>query len=218
MTYLKLITGCLVAVLFVLTYTSRAYANPLSFFPSSEIHEDDGISGEFHLQASNCSFKLTKYFPNHTRTKRITITIFDLAYFETDPMFVNPPYFNARLSTRHTVAWFARSVINTDLENVQSPLREARLSLIDRRKLTSEPVIQKRLRLASILKRIENDEYGHFAARNHSKTFAVNDKLELIAVTVSSGFWLPIERDNARQLIKEMNDYRLKNCSTIVSN
>jgi len=205
--------GYLVACLVMYVFPTGASADPTTFFPSVEISEDDRLSGEYYLLAQNCHFELSQYIPNRKSATKTLITKFDLSYYDTDPPFVNAPYSDAPVSTRHNMVWFAKDVTEVDLESVNAPLRAARLTFPERRNLTSAASIEKSRRLVSLLGRIENGESGQFAAHNHSKTIFLEGSPTLVSVHIPRAFVLPIERGDAQNLIAAINLYRLEHCS-----
>lgn len=72
---------------------------------------------------------------------------------------------------------------------------------------------EKKLRIEELLAEIEAGNFGAFAGQNHSVSYNVEGEgLELGSVWVARAFQLPVERDDARQLISEMNTYRLEHC------
>lgn len=36
-------------------------ADPLAYFPSAQLGEDDGVKGEYYLEGEACDFRLTHY-------------------------------------------------------------------------------------------------------------------------------------------------------------
>lgn len=126
---------------------------------------------------------------------------------------MNAPYSDGPLSSRHTLVWFADGMSDADLEHMNIPLRNARLSFAERRNIDTLAAREKQARLQELLGEIEAGNFGKFAAQNHGVYFNVEgSKYEVGRVWVARAFQLPVERDDALKLIIEMNSYRLDHC------
>ncbi|WP_172971470.1 hypothetical protein [Palleronia sp. THAF1] len=126
---------------------------------------------------------------------------------------MNAPYSDGRLSTRLNVVWFADDVSDADLEHVNVPLRDAGLSFAERRDIDTVAAREKQTRLRELLTEIEAGDFGAFAAQNHTVSFNVEgSELEIAGVRVDRAFQLPVERDDATQLIYEVKNYRMDHC------
>ena len=205
--------GCLAALL-INFFPHHARSNPLDLFPSVIIHEDDGLLGEYELQVNDCLFQVTEYVPSRSRPRWILKTSFAISYYDTSTNRVNAPYSDGRLTTRHTVVWFADGSSDIDLERVNSLLRDARLSLAERQNNNTVAAREKQVRLKELLAVIEAGEFGEFAAQNHAVAYNVEGSVpEITRVSVIRAFQLPVERDDALKLITEMDNYRINNCS-----
>lgn len=192
---------------------SVAQADPTVFFPSSPIHEDDGLSAEYDLKALGCAFELMEYWPSHSAPRRITTTVFDLSDYDTNPMRVNGPYPNAPLSSRHNLVWFAADVTEAQLVGVNLKLRDARLSLRELGHLDTPSARKKRAHLRDLLKEVASGGFGDFVERNHTASYrvAAGEKV-LVGVSVSRALRLPAEREAAGSLKHAMDSYRADVC------
>ncbi len=205
-------SACIVSLL-ISAFPANVHSEPTGFFPSVRIHEDDGVLGEYELRVVGCSFEISRYAPSRAAPRWILKTLFDLSYYDTSLSRVNAPYPDSRLSSRHTVVWFADVISDADLEHVNIPLRDARLSLAERRNIDTVAAREKQARLGELLAEIEAGNFGAFAGENHTVSYNVQgEDLELVGVWVPRAFHLPVEREDARQLISEMNTYRLEHC------
>ncbi len=210
----KLVRRISTIVLAVLLLPANALADPAQFFPSLGINEDDRLDGEYFLNVEDCKFELTVYVPTRMNPSRIKYSTFDLAQYETNPLFVNAPYPDAPLSTRHNVLWFAKSIDDIELAEVSDALAETRLTFQDRRDLSSKSSAEKLERLGRVLEKIEAGEFGSFAEYNYSTTYLQDAQL-LTSVRILRAFVLPVERDDAQALIAAIDLYRSDNCSEI---
>lgn len=210
----KLIKFYCIASFLTVVLPSSIHSDPADFFPSVPIHEDDRLHGEYELRTRGCSFQITEYTPSRLAPRRITRTVFEISYYDTGIDRVNAPFQDAPLSSRHTLVWFANDVSNDDLVDVKIPLRDARLSFVERRNINSVAAKDKQARLTELLTKIKTGNFGTFAAQNHAVSYkVVGSKHEVVAVMVGRTFQLPVERDDAQHLIMGMNSYRLENCS-----
>ena len=213
MSFNQLFKSAWVVSFLISVFPANVHSEPTGFFPSVRIHEDDGLRGEYELRVDGCSFEISEYTPSRAAPLRILKTLFDLSYYDTSLSRVNAPYLDDRLSSRHTVVWFADGISDADLEHVNVPLRDARLSFAERRTIDTVAAREKQVRLGEMLAEIEAGNFGTFASQNHTISYDVEGEgLELGSVWVARAFQLPVERDDARQLISEMNTYRLEHC------
>ncbi|QFU09510.1 hypothetical protein PARPLA_01307 [Rhodobacteraceae bacterium THAF1] len=209
----KLYHSACITSLFVSIFPTIALSDPTDFFPSVKIHEDDSIRNEYEMRVVGCSFEITEYTPSRSTPRFISKTIFDLSYYDTSLSRVNAPYSDGRLSTRLNVVWFADDVSDADLEHVNVPLRDAGLSFAERRDIDTVAAREKQTRLRELLTEIEAGDFGAFAAQNHTVSFNVEgSELEIAGVRVDRAFQLPVERDDATQLIYEVKNYRMDHC------
>lgn len=206
----KLLT---VAFALGLTLPSAAQADPLNYFPSVPVHEDDGLRGVFDLNADGCFFELTRYAPSRVAPHSIPKTRFDLSRYDTDPARVNAPLPSVRQSSRHTIVWFASDMTDADLDPVNTPLRDARLTFDERRNMDLTTAREKQTRLTDLLARIDAGRFGTFAAQNHTVTYVVEGVTpEITGVFVARAVHLPVRRDDGLTLVNAMHAYRLANC------
>lgn len=201
------------ALAFVIAAPSTLWADPLGFFPSVPLHEDDGLPNEFDLSAVGCAFEITEYRPSRAAPLSLIKTRFELSHYDTDPRLVPAPMPFGRLSSRHTVAWFATDVTDTDIAPVNAPLQDARLSLAERRNTGLATALEKQVRLEDLLALIDAGAFGAFAAQNQTVTYVVEgDDLAITGARVARTVHLPVRRDDGVPLIDALHAYRLANC------
>ena len=203
-------------ILFFLSITSTAHAEFEMFFPSSKIHEDDRIDGNFEMNFEQCKFIVTKTNVGANKPNRIMRLVFDLNYFETDPNFVGLGFHTPKYTSRSNVVWLAKGdLITKELDQLREALSKLRITLgdrIGRNKISLERLRLKSQNLTAFSDRIKGGEFGEFAQNNYIEYYSLNPDPILVSFIVSNGFHLPAKDKDARRLVEEMHKYKLSNC------
>lgn len=205
-----------ISVSCILLAATDTYADVLSFFPSTQIHEDDGLIGEYELAIEDCRFEITAHFPTRQRPRFVKHTKIDLSDFITVPFLVGSG--GSTVSARVIVAWFTESHVKSEVADLQIMLRETRVPLFhDRKNVSESDIAARRSKLRETLGQIEDGIFGEFAMRNHSAYYDVVDQPKLDSVTVADAFQLPAKGRERDELIQAVFEHQLENCPGIIS-
>lgn len=174
------------------------------FFPSSSIHEDDRLSGDFEAIIEGCSVKLTEISGSFT-----TVSMFDVENYETDPGHLAWPY-GKQLSTRYYVSWLARAQVSDGtIEGLNATLRDLRVSWRDRRTLSQSELQAKSRILENWLSKISSGSHGPFAQRNYTARYLTADQDLVVSVRVNTVMEFPVRAADMPALAHAMYRHAL---------
>lgn len=195
-----------ILVTLVLMSSSQAAAETEldQFFPSSPIHENDRLGGEFEAAIEGCRVKLTEVSGTFT-----TVSLFDVQSYETDPGRLNWPSLR-QFSTRYEVTWPSRGqILDSSIEELNADLRAHRISWSDRRTLSPAALQAKSNELKNWLVEIGSGRHGSYAQRNHTAQYLSDDRDLLVSVRINSAMSFPVQADDMPLLAHSMYRHAL---------
>lgn len=174
------------------------------FFPSSPIHKDDRLGGDFEASIEGCRVKLTEVSGTFA-----TVSLFDVQSYETDPGRLTWPSVR-QLSTRYNVTWPSRGqILDREIEELNADLRAHRISWSDRRTLSPAELQTKSNALENWLAEIGSGSHGSYARRNHTAQYLADDRDLLVSVRINSAMAFPVQADDMPLLAHAMYRHAL---------
>ncbi len=191
-------------------------ADVLQFFPSTSIHEDDSVFGDYDLKVDGCTFEITKFSPNREMPDYVRQSVVDLSAYITLPLVVGSA--GGTYTSRVNTIWFVEDHLKQEISSLSFSLQAMSVpALLFSKTRNEDDLDQLRQGLRDRLEKIQAGEFGEFAQKNHSVSYEASEPQKIISVSVGPAFYLPSNGWEAGALIEAVFQHQLTHCPEIIA-